>query len=278
MVTATMPFAVHGPSTTAGLSVTLTAFALAISLEAIRRRDWWRAWWIDAAVATTTFAAAIDIYDRQERKMGCAARRFEGRMALAGLVYWIFVALWCCLIPPPLGIPDGVPGSVCDVLHLLAEIASGVLAYDLLFYFVHWSMHATGAPSHSLHHTHAAEGQAEGLRARDVLSHSLLDGGLQVLTNILVQRTTPWGATKSRTARWVHNVVVTWMLTESHTCAPTPRVARRFFSGVRRHRAHHHGEPFFQQFFGFLDDLRLNRCHADGQPRPLKPQVPRAGG
>jgi len=80
---------------------------------------------------------------------------------------------------------------------------------------------------------------------------------VQVLVNICVQRTNVWGSTKSRLARALHNVIVTWMLTESHTCAPAPRLARRCFLGVQRHRAHHAGSPYYQQFFGYLDDARL---------------------
>ena len=44
---------------------------------------------------------------------------------------------------------------------------------------------------------------------------------LQVLTNILVQRHTPWGAPKLTLARWLHNVIVTCMLVEVRTAALT---------------------------------------------------------
>ena len=76
------------------------------------------------------------------------------------------------------------------------------------------------------------------------------------MCNILCQRTTPWGATKSRLARWLHNIVVVSMLCESHTSAAEPRVARRLFGGVRDHYLHHRlrGPPF-QQFFSYLDAL-----------------------
>jgi len=106
----------------------------------------------------------------------------------------------------------------------------------------------------SLHKTHHESGST--LEARDVLRHSPFDAMLQVVINIVVQRSTPWGGVKSRLARAVHNVVVTWMLTESHTASPTPNLARRFFTGVRRHREHHlRGTPNYQQFFSYLDDL-----------------------
>ena len=77
---------------------------------------------------------------------------------------------------------------------------------------------------------------------------------MQVLANIAVQRHCVWGPAKTRLARAIHNVVVTWMLTESHSASPTPNVTRRLFSGVRDHRKHHtHNARRFQPFFGYLD-------------------------
>ena len=132
-------------------------------------------------------------------------------------------------------------------------------------------------------HHNASKGTLE---SRDVLRHSLVDASLQVLVNILVQRHTVWGLVKSRLARAVHNVLVIWMLTESHTAAPTPYIWRRWCVGVRDHRIHHLGQHHaaaetlsslrplvselnnqesldfygrnhrYQQFFGYLDDLR----------------------
>jgi hypothetical protein len=60
-----------------------------------------------------------------------------------------------------------------------------------------------------------------------------LDAYLQVMCNILVQQRTPWGYMKSRLARWlIHNVVVTWMVTESHTRSDVPYIWRRWCVGV----------------------------------------------
>ena len=44
---------------------------------------------------------------------------------------------------------------------------------------------------------------------------------------------------KSRLARLVHNVVVVWMLVESHTRVPQGYVWRRWCVGVREHWRHH---------------------------------------
>mmetsp|Transcript_31584 Transcript_31584/g.87100 ORF Transcript_31584/g.87100 Transcript_31584/m.87100 type:complete len:295 (-) Transcript_31584:70-954(-) len=239
----------------------------AVVFEAARR-GWsfanaFEAWWIDPAVATVSFACAIAVYDRRERTIGLQSREFMAAgsqmgLVAAGVVYWAGVLAWVCVVPRPggqAGLPNGIPTRAGEFLYLAAEVIIGVLSYDFVFFLIHWSMHEVEALRgvHHLHHTMRKE-----LRARDVLLHSPVDGALQVLVNILVQRHTPWGAVKSRAARAIHNVVVTWMLTESHTASPSPRVARRWFVGVRRHRAHHIVDsPYFQQFFGYLDDARI---------------------
>lgn len=255
----------YGPGTTAGLLCLLGIFSLVTAVEARRCESWsdvLRAWWVDPAVATLSFGLCIDYFDRQERRQcNCAPR--EGLSGQAGVLYWVFVTAWASFVPPPANIPDGVPSSPAAALYLLAEVVSGVVQYDALFYLLHWGMHAFGLRMHRLHHRYGGDARgAREMRARDVLTHSLPDGVLQIVTNICVQRSVLWGGAKSRLARAAHNVIVTSMLTESHTCAPEPRVARRWFVGVQRHRQHHAGSPYYQQFFGYLDDLRL---HAEGR-------------
>jgi hypothetical protein len=236
-----------------------------------------RSWWVDPAVATLSFAFAICVFDRNERKMGYTEK---GRLstvgwgsffiapgsvfmlALAGLLYWGGIAVWVQLVPSVKEIPDGYPESFSGALYLLCEVCSGVWAYDFLFSFIHLAAHHFGWDSHEYHHTKKLD-----LRARDVLTHDPWDGLLQVLVNILVQRHTPWGSAKSRIARVLHNIIVTWMLTESHAASPTPNVARRLFVGVRRHRAHHLGAPYYQQFFGYLDDFRIKVLQVEREGR-----------
>eukprot|EP00658_Telonema_sp_P-2_P032373 TRINITY_DN23990_c0_g1_i5.p1 TRINITY_DN23990_c0_g1~~TRINITY_DN23990_c0_g1_i5.p1 ORF type:complete len:183 (+),score=41.23 TRINITY_DN23990_c0_g1_i5:45-551(+) len=157
----------------------------------------------------------------------------------------------CCVVPPPAAqLPDGIPTSLLQVGEVVVELLVGIVLYDFIFFLIHWGMHARGAAAHKRHHSMGE------LRARDVLEHSAVDGALQVLVNIMVQRHSLWGP-KSRLARALHNIVVTWMLTESHTCAPTFYVWRRWLEGVRRHRAHHlQGAQYYQQFFGYLDNAR----------------------
>lgn len=153
---------------------------------------------------------------------------------------------------------------------------SGIILYDFVFFFVHWAMHDIPALRHWHAHHHECRSDNDSgnlaVEAQDVLRHGLMDGSLQVFVNIMVQRHTIWGSVKSCLARALHNVIVTWMLTEAHTASPTPDVFRRWFIGVRKHRLHHLGrqshdkscstvEGFHrrhQQFFGYLDDLRAS--------------------
>ena len=227
--------------------------------------------WFDPAVASLGFAVSIAFYDWREQCEGLTHSRGAplGPAFRALVAYWAGVSMWRRVVPPPPAIPDGLPTTLSASWSLLAEVAYGVWAYDFVFFFVHWAMHAL--PSlRRIHHDHHAAGaqcttaKHDGLRAKDVLTHSLLDGTLQVLVNIAVQRRTPWGV-KSRLARALHNVIVTWMLTESHTAALHPRVARRvpFCAGVRRHRLHHtENAPHLQQLFGYLDDGRAAAARA----------------
>ena len=109
------------------------------------------------------------------------------------------------------------------------------------------------------------------VKAHHTLDHSLVDGTLQVLANILAQRRGPFGA-KSWLARLAHNVVVTYLLTDSHADTPY-RLCDRFpgiLKGAAKHRDHHaHAGPPYQQFFGFMDDLF--------SPAPPAKAVPASG-
>ncbi len=198
-------------------------------------------------------------------------RDTRNSLVLSLVSYWIGVTAWVQIVPKPAGgvLPSGVPNSVQSCVLLLTEIISGIVLYDAIFFAIHWAMHeCRSIPFLScIHKEHHREYKC--LEARHVLRHSLFDGILQVLVNITVQRHTPWGTVKSRLARALHNVIVTWMLTESHSTSPTPYVFRRFCIGVKEHRQHHlfGGDSKvscgglgrfhrYQQFFGYLDDMR----------------------
>lgn len=229
-----------------------------------------RAWWIDPLVASLSFAFFIMWYWYHERKRGLSrdATFLQGSgygQSLESLVaYWIGVYLFKCIIPPPATeLPDGIPYSASGVFYLVAEVSSGIVLYDGIMFFIHWAMHEVPLLRswHLRHHDYPNA----TLETRDTLRHSLEDGSIQVLVNISVQRCTPWGLVKSRLARALHNIIVTWMLAESHTASPEPYIWRQWCVGVREHRLHHFGAlkdgPYgkhhrHQQFFGFLDDAR----------------------
>mmetsp|Transcript_8267 Transcript_8267/g.12678 ORF Transcript_8267/g.12678 Transcript_8267/m.12678 type:complete len:267 (+) Transcript_8267:119-919(+) len=229
-----------------------------------------RAWWFDPMVASISFAFFINWYWCEERKRGLSSdnEKFLGVswsplfQSLAS--YWIGVYLFKSVVPPPAPtLPDGFPDNLVELSILAFEVIAGIVLYDFIFFFIHWAMHDLpfAKSIHKRHHS-KPDGTVE---ARDTLRHSLMDGSLQVLVNIVVQRRTLWGTVKSRLARTIHNIIVVWMLTESHTASPKPYIWRRWFVGVREHRLHHfnsegiHHDSRFQrhqQFFGYLDNLR----------------------
>lgn len=225
-----------------------------------------RSWWIDPLIATLAFAIFIRWYWHYEKKQGLTSEKCDCAVFIySGSSYWAGIYIWKCIVPPASHkIPDGIPTSLSELLCLILEIASGIVLYDAIFFFIHWAMHEVRF-LRRIHLDHHSRPNGT-LESRDVLRHSLVDGSLQVLVNIMVQRHTPWGSVKSRLARAVHNVLVIWMLTESHAAASFPYIWRRWFVGVREHRLHHLvGERTgpsscmhhrYQQFFGYLDDLR----------------------
>jgi len=229
-----------------------------------------RAWWFDPLTASLSFGFFVMWYWYEERKRGLSRDKtfhdgFGYGQALESLVaYWIGVYAFKSIIPPPAQVlSDGIPYTASDLLYLMAEVSSGIVLYDAVMFCLHWAMHEFPLLKkwHARHHDYPEA----SLEARDTLRHSLVDGSLQVLVNICVQRRTPWGIAKSRVARALHNILVTWMLTESHTASPFPCTWRKWCIGVREHRLHHlnslkdgpYGQHHrHQQFFGYLDDAR----------------------
>lgn len=242
------------PSSTVGFTLVAATFAAASAFAYTRGggNEILSAWWFDGAVSTLGFALSISIYDKLERCDGVSPR--GGPSVIAAVYYWVFVLAFTTVVPPPSPPTPNLPPTL---FVLVLEVVTGIVLYDALFFILHFGMHKCRA-LHALS-SHATHHRLDGsLRARDVLNHGAVDGLLQVMTNILVQRRTPWGSTKSRLARAVHNIVVTWCLTESHTSTERLKVARRFMRGVRLHRCHHlKNSSHYQQFFSYLDDALL---------------------
>eukprot|EP00415_Alexandrium_ostenfeldii_P001352 UN1352 len=111
------------------------------------------------------------------------------------------------------------------------------------------------------HHQHHEVAKFSGrLLASDTVNHGLLDFSLQVAVNILVQNIALFGLPKHKLARFLHNVVVTGLLVESHAGYDgfwsTHRLYPGIFGGALRHVEHHRkGKQFYQQFFCYLDDM-----------------------
>lgn len=234
--------------------------------------SWFRSWWLEPLVATLSFAVWIHFYSYHERRQGLSrvnhfldwALDFRWGDIYASLVgYWIGVYAFIMLRDSwnnKQNLEHGIPTSLSELSNLVAEVVVGVVFYDALFFCVHMAMHEIPCLKHiHFRHHHVVDHKLE---ASDVLRHSILDGSLQVLCNILVQERNVWnGSHKTLLARLLHNVVVTWMLTESHAACPSPSFWRRWCKGVRLHRSHHLGTknkkyPRYQQFFGYLDDAR----------------------
>jgi sterol desaturase/sphingolipid hydroxylase (fatty acid hydroxylase superfamily) len=142
--------------------------------------------------------------------------------------------------------------------RVIVELVAGIFLYDFIFFWLHWSMHTfrvigtiTG------HHVHHTQNQ---LCASEVQHHSFVDGSLQVVVNIIVQNCSlPWFGRKHLLSRLLHNVVITFLLTEIHAGYDAPfslhNVMPYLYGGAKRHEVHHsHGKKYYQQFFMYLDD------------------------
>ncbi|GMI24992.1 hypothetical protein TeGR_g5493 [Tetraparma gracilis] len=168
---------------------------------------------------------------------------------------------------PPL--PLHPPSAV----RFLFELASGVLLYDCLFSLLHRALHRTPLlrPLHRRHHSCAPEARkGRSLVALETVQHSFPDAFLQVAANVLVQRLAlfpillPAGAAllpKHPLSRVAHNLLVTYLLAESHSGYDFPwqshNVFPRVFGGAPDHERHHReGEGNYYQFFRFLGGRR----------------------
>ena len=208
-------------------------------------------WWTEGTIAVASFTLWIALFRAVEVR--CSARPTLTEQGKAYVSYYALVFMWSSIVPPTAS-EFGCPLGWGDASYLTLEVCAGIVAYDFVFFWLHLAMHEWPKLGLTLGHLkhHELDGREAGCNetAGRVTHHSAADGALQVIVNILVQRHTPWGAVKSKLARWLHNIIVTFMLTEAHTSAPWPRVARRLFAGVRDHHLHHRhrGAPY-QQFF-----------------------------
>lgn len=146
-------------------------------------------------------------------------------------------------------LPQDIPSS----FGIAGMVFASVFLYDLLIYFCHIMFHKTELlkPYHVRHHKFSP------LLAGDIVGHSLSDGSVQVLCNII-----SLNLLKSHpVARTLHNIVVTYMLTECHSGYDAPWMLHRvvpfgILGGSPRHEAHHQtGKVYYHQFFTYLDNM-----------------------
>lgn len=163
--------------------------------------------------------------------------------------------------------------------RLLGEVCAGIFLYDFLFYWIHRAFHAERAPTwlrrlHRTHHHPIGDLGGTALRARETTHHSLFDGFCQVACNVAVQQVAvPFlvPTRKHDLSRFLHNLVVTYMLVEIHSGYDAPwsmhNVCPFLFGGARSHELHHkHGTVCYGEFFRYMDVLL--GCDASAAPAP----------
>ena len=164
---------------------------------------------------------------------------------------WLYQQIFHTYNPPPLLAPTF--GA------LVCEVAFGVFLYDLCFAPIHLFMHKGPLKQirwvHGYHHRH----KNGALNSVETVQHSYIDGTLQVMTNIFVQHISPFGGPKHALSRIIHNILVTYMLSESHSgynfSWMSHNIWPEFLGGSPRHERHHKdGRVYYQQFFTYMDD------------------------
>jgi hypothetical protein len=143
---------------------------------------------------------------------------------------------------------------------LAVETLFGIWLYDLCFMPIHYLMHNWKLGSvrrvHGYHHR-----SGNTLNALETVQHSYIDGFLQVFVNIMVQKISPFGGPKHVMSRLLHNLSVTYLLSEAHSgYRDLPWMTHNLFpeilGGAPRHEAHHHnGRVYYQQYFKYIDDF-----------------------
>jgi sterol desaturase/sphingolipid hydroxylase (fatty acid hydroxylase superfamily) len=136
--------------------------------------------------------------------------------------------------------------------ELLGTLCSTILVYDFVFFFVHVALHKLEAfrfIGHSVHHSKTP------LSSVQVIRHSFIDGSLQVFANILALKL----CRAHPLARALHDIVITYLLTESHAGYDAPWMLHNLMpfsilGGPVCHEEHHRsGRSNYQQFFTYLD-------------------------
>jgi hypothetical protein len=147
---------------------------------------------------------------------------------------------------------------------LAAETIFGIVLYDLCFMPIHFIMHNIKNTQirkiHGYHHR-SGSGTKKSLNSLETVQHSYIDGFLQVFVNIVVQQISPFGGPKHVLSRLIHNLSVTYLLSEAHSGYSSlelmsHNIYPEIFGGAPRHETHHHnGRVYYQQYFKYIDDF-----------------------
>uniref|UniRef100_A0A7S3YMJ6 Fatty acid hydroxylase domain-containing protein n=1 Tax=Heterosigma akashiwo TaxID=2829 RepID=A0A7S3YMJ6_HETAK len=147
-----------------------------------------------------------------------------------------------------------LPEEPPTLLQIILSLVATVNLYDIFFFLCHTTVHKVPylyRKVHAVHHTHPA------VRACDAVRHTAADGGADVACSILALNL--YGA--HPLARSLHNVVLTYLLTELHAGYDAPWMLHRLapaglLGGPPRHDHHHkYGHLYMQKFGTYLDWL-----------------------
>jgi sterol desaturase/sphingolipid hydroxylase (fatty acid hydroxylase superfamily) len=218
---------------------------------------------LEAYVAGLSFAFWIILFRSFDRMIFMKKYKFSSQVAdfssldLSSwnplLIYLVSIHIYHLFITKP---PAQSESPTVD--RIIFEVATGIILYDFIFFWIHFAMHYFTSFSryhqHSVHHRHTV------LCASVVQQHSAVDGTLQVVVNIIVQNTSIFYPRKHLLSRLLHNILITYMLTEIHAGYDGFWSMHKLFPGLvggaACHEIHHRtGSHNFQQFFSYLDRM-----------------------
>mmetsp|Transcript_30600 Transcript_30600/g.62459 ORF Transcript_30600/g.62459 Transcript_30600/m.62459 type:complete len:284 (-) Transcript_30600:273-1124(-) len=231
----------------------------------------------EAEVASFGFFASIAFFSSLHLALGeerTKASRFDGKMPTKPFEWaeprnwqlwfnplgsylgsiWLYHMFLHEKAPPPEFAPSF--GVLCG------ELAFGIWLYDLLFYPIHYAYHNSNFGQMRRMHGYHHRISSHALNSLETVQHSYIDGFLQVFVNIVVQQISPFGGFghKHFMTRVLHNLLVTYLLSEAHSGYDLPwmshRILPEFLGGAPRHERHHHdGRVYYHQYFKYLDDF-----------------------
>lgn len=123
---------------------------------------------------------------------------------IVGFVYLAPLLVYDVLFPRRM-LPEECP----SFFQLLLGLALGIFVYDLIFFPLHILFHKGPKWLQKLHKRHH---EVSPLVAPEVIRHSLIDGTMQVVVNIVTLKLLRLHPLN----RAVHNFVITYLLTEIH--------------------------------------------------------------